>query len=184
MSTVILTDHIETPVGPMLLMVRGDRIIGLEFVDRPERYLKDLRHRFGEFEFRQTPDPRGFSGRLRAYFAGDIRALDQLPTEGGGTTFQERVWAELRRIPAGTTISYGALAERLGDRKATRAVGLANGRNPISVVVPCHRVIGTDGSLTGYGGGVPRKKWLLAHEGIASRKEMTKGQADLFSGGL
>ncbi len=184
MSTIILTDQIETPIGPMLLMVRDDRIIGLEFDDQPERYLKDLRHRFGEFTFAETSNPRGFSDQLRAYYAGDIRAIEALPTIGGGTPFQERVWAELRRIPAGTTISYGELAVRLGDKKATRAVGLANGRNPISVVVPCHRVIGADGSLTGYGGGVPRKKWLLAHEGVVPAKERTSRQADLFSGGF
>ncbi|WP_371744667.1 methylated-DNA--[protein]-cysteine S-methyltransferase [Nordella sp. HKS 07] len=122
-------------------------------------------------------------GSLRAYYAGDIGAVDELATEGGGTPFQERVWAELRRIPVGTTISYGELAVRLGDKKATRAVGLANGRNPISVVVPCHRVIGADGSLTGYGGGVPRKKWLLAHEGVVLRESCAARQADLFSGG-
>jgi methylated-DNA-[protein]-cysteine S-methyltransferase len=184
MSTIILADHIETPIGPMLLMVRNDRIIGLEFDDQPERYLKDLRHRFGEFTFVETANPCGFSDQLRTYYAGDIRAVDTLPTIGGGTPFQERVWAELRRIPAGTTISYGELAVRLGDKKATRAVGLANGRNPISVVVPCHRVIGADGSLTGYGGGVPRKKWLLAHEGAVPRKEQGSHQADLFSGGF
>ena len=180
MSTIILTDRIETPIGPMLLMVRDDRIIGLEFDDQPERYLKDLRQRFGEFTFAETANPCGFADQLRAYYAGDIRAVDPLPTTGGGTPFQERVWAELRRIPAGTTISYGELAVRLGDKKATRAVGLANGRNPISVVVPCHRVIGADGSLTGYGGGVPRKKWLLAHEGVVPRKEQAGRQADLF----
>lgn len=185
MSTVIFSDHVETPVGPMLLMVRDDCIIGLEFDDQPERYLKDLRRRFGAFDFKETANPCGFSDRLRAYYAGDIRAVDDLPTEGGGTPFQERVWAELRRIPAGTSISYGELAVRLGDKKATRAVGLANGRNPISVVVPCHRVIGADGSLTGYGGGVPRKKWLLAHEGVPLRNtEGASRQADLFSGGF
>lgn len=184
MSTIILTDHVETPIGPMLLMVRSDRIIGLEFDDQPQRYLKDLRHRFGEFELIEAANPCGFSDRLRAYYGGDIGAVDALPTDGGGTPFQERVWTELRRIPAGTTISYGELAVRLGDRKATRAVGLANGRNPISVVVPCHRVIGADGSLTGYGGGVPRKKWLLAHEGATVREGRANRQADLFSGGF
>lgn len=183
MSTIILTDHVETPIGPMLLMVRNDRIIGLEFNDQPERYLKDLRHRFGEFVFEESANACGFTHRLRTYYAGEIRAVDDLPTEGGGTPFQERVWAELRRIPAGTTISYGELAVRLGDRKATRAVGLANGRNPISVVVPCHRVIGADGSLTGYGGGVPRKKWLLAHEGVMLGNARRARQGDLFSGG-
>ena len=95
----------------------------------------------------------------------DPNAIEGIPTDGGGTEFQRKVWDELKRIPCGVTISYGTLAKRLGDANLMRAVGLANGRNPISIVVPCHRVIGADGSLTGYGGGLPRKEWLLKHEG-------------------
>ena len=180
MSTVILTDRVETPIGPMLLMVGDDVVIGLEFDDQPERYMKDLRHRFSDFVMREKPNPCGFSDRLRAYYAGDLSALDNLPVKGGGTPFQERVWAELRRIEIGTTISYGELAARLGDTKAVRAVGLANGRNPISVAVPCHRVIGSDGTLTGYGGGLPRKAWLLNHEGVSVRNDRIARQSDLF----
>lgn len=179
MST-ILTDHVETPIGPMLLMVEDDMVIGLEFDDQPERYMKDLRRRYPDLVMKETANPRGFSDHLRAYYKGDLAALDSLPTMGGGTAFQERVWAELRRIPVGTTISYGELAGRLGDRNAMRAVGLANGRNPISVVVPCHRVIGSDGTLTGYGGGLPRKTWLLNHEGVPIRNGRVDRQADLF----
>ena len=101
--------------------------------------------------------------QLRAYFAGELSqfVLELAPR---GTPFQQRVWEALRLIPYGSTTTYGKLAEALGDPRATRAVGLANGRNPISIVIPCHRVIGADGSLTGYGGGMPRKQWLLAHE--------------------
>lgn len=180
MSTVILTDHVETPIGPMLLMVEGDMMIGLEFDDQPERYMKDLRRRFPDMELREKVNPCGFSDHLRAYYQGELDAVDGLPAQGGGTPFQERVWAELRRIPVGTVISYGELATRLGDKNAMRAVGLANGRNPISVVVPCHRVIGADGTLTGYGGGLPRKTWLLNHEGVPVRNGRVDRQTDLF----
>ncbi len=180
MSTVILTDHVETPIGPMLLMVEGDLMIGLEFDDQPERYMKDLRRRFPDMELCERVNPCGFSDHLRAYYQGELDAVDGLPAQGGGTPFQERVWAELRRIPVGTVISYGELATRLGDKNAMRAVGLANGRNPISVVVPCHRVIGADGTLTGYGGGLPRKTWLLNHEGVPVRNGRVDRQTDLF----
>lgn len=180
MSTTLLTDHVETPIGPMLLMVEDDVMIGLEFDDQPERYMKDLKRRYPDLAMRETVNPCGFSDHLRAYYAGDVTAVDGLPVQGGGTPFQERVWAELRRIPVGTTISYGELATRLGDKNAMRAVGLANGRNPISVVVPCHRVIGSDGTLTGYGGGLPRKTWLLNHEGVPIRNGRVDRQNDLF----
>ena len=137
------------------------------------RIEKEMKLRFGDGQIVPADDPFGLSTRVRAYFGGDLHAIDGIPTDGGGTDFQRRVWAELKRIPCGVTISYGELARRLGDKNAMRAVGLANGRNPIAVVVPCHRVIGADGSLTGYGGGIERKKWLLAHEGRAQ-------QGDLF----
>jgi methylated-DNA-[protein]-cysteine S-methyltransferase len=180
MTTIILTDRVETPIGPMLLMVEDDVVIGLEFDDQPERYMKDLQHRFSDFVMRAKANPCGFSDHLRAYYAGDLSAVDDLPVKGAGTPFQERVWAELRRIKAGTTVSYGELAARLGDTRAVRAVGLANGRNPISVVVPCHRVIGSDGTLTGYGGGLPRKAWLLSHEGVCVRNSRVDRHSDLF----
>jgi methylated-DNA-[protein]-cysteine S-methyltransferase len=180
MSTIILTDHVETPIGPMLVMVEDDVVVGLEFDDQPERYMKDLRHRFPDFVMQERANPRGFSDHLRAYYGGDLSALDDLPVKGGGTPFQERVWAELRRIKVGTTVSYSELAVRLGDKKAVRAVGLANGRNPISLAVPCHRVIGSDGMLTGYGGGLPRKAWLLSHEGVSVSNGRVNWQSDLF----
>jgi len=102
---------------------------------------------------------------LKAYFDGDLEAIDGLDVGKPGTAFQREVWAELRNIPCGTTISYAELAERIGRPKAVRAVGTANGANPISIVVPCHRVIGANGTLTGYGGGLENKRWLLVHEG-------------------
>ncbi len=103
--------------------------------------------------------------QLDAYFAGDLTTFD-LPLAAGGTPFQQRVWAALLTIPFGHTTSYGTLAARIGEPKASRAVGAANGRNPISIIVPCHRVIGSSGKLTGYGGGMERKRWLLVHEGV------------------
>jgi methylated-DNA-[protein]-cysteine S-methyltransferase len=105
--------------------------------------------------------------RLQAFFSGDISAIAGIPVETGGTTFQRDVWAALRQIPAGETWSYGQLARHIGRPAAVRAVGAANGANPIGVVVPCHRVIGANGSLTGYGGGIDRKEWLLNHERTA-----------------
>ena len=102
---------------------------------------------------------------IESYFAGDIAAIDRIPVDLGGTPFQQEVWTRLRRIPAGSTTSYGELARALGSPGAMRAVGMANGRNPVPIVVPCHRVIASDGTLGGYGGGLPIKRWLLAHEG-------------------
>jgi methylated-DNA-[protein]-cysteine S-methyltransferase len=119
-----------------------------------------------------------------AYFDGDLTAIEGIPTDGGGNAFQQRVWDELKRIPCGTTLSYGELARRIGEpqAQAAQAVGVANAQNPIPVVVPCHRVIGADGSMTGYGGGLHRKEWLLAHEGLLIYGHRLTAQADLFSG--
>jgi methylated-DNA-[protein]-cysteine S-methyltransferase len=109
---------------------------------------------------------RDAARQLAAYFAGELRAFE-LALVPKGTAFQQRVWTALQQIPYGTTMSYGQLANVLGDARAVRAVGLANGRNPIAIIIPCHRVIGANGSLTGYGGGLHRKQWLLAREGAA-----------------
>ncbi|CAN5502183.1 methylated-DNA--[protein]-cysteine S-methyltransferase [soil metagenome] len=172
-SVKIGIDRIATPLGKMLMMVRGTALVLLEFDDEGERDL-------ASFDVEETANPCGYSDRIRAYFDGELAAIDSIPTEGAGTPFQQRVWSELRRIPCGTTLSYGGLAERLGDKNLMRAVGLANGSNPIAVVVPCHRVIGADGSLTGYGGGLPRKSWLLNHEGVPVRNGRIDRQGDLF----
>jgi len=161
-------DPLDTPLGELLLAVRPDdaRVCALEFADGRDRVRRALHARFPELELEPVRDPFGYSGRVRAYFAGELHALDDLPTAGGGTPFQERVWAALRDVRAGTTRSYGELARVLGCPGSARAVGLANGRNPIAIAVPCHRVIGAYGTLTGYGGGLPRKRWLLHHEGV------------------
>jgi len=113
--------------------------------------------------------PGGVRDAFGAYFAGRLDALSGLAWRTGGTVFQRAVWAALCTIPIGQTLSYKGLAEQIGSPKAMRAVGLANGSNPVGIVVPCHRVIGADGGLTGYGGGLERKRWLLAHEGAAFR---------------
>ncbi len=163
--TEIFEDHVDSPIGRMILLARNGVLLLLEFEEAGDRVARELKARFGEYALVPKSNPYGLSDRIRAYFAGDLGAIDDIATDGGGTPFQRRVWEELKRIPRGTTISYGELARRIGNPNAMRAVGLANGRNPVSVVVPCHRVIGADGSLTGYGGGMKRKEWLLRHEG-------------------
>lgn len=176
-ANAILSDHFDTPIGTMVLMARDNVLLLLEFDDATDRVAREIAKRFGEIEIVPAANPFGFCERLKAYFAGELSGIEGINTDGGGTEFQRRVWAELKRIPCGVTISYGELARRLGDRNAMRAVGLANGRNPISVVVPCHRVIGADGAMTGYGGGIERKIWLLRHEGVKTGRD----QGELFS---
>jgi methylated-DNA-[protein]-cysteine S-methyltransferase len=166
---IIETAELETPIGPIVLAMRAGSLCAVGFDGDWSRVHQMLRRRFPAAELRSVEDPGGFLTRMRAYFDGDLTALDSIPVDLGGTPFQAKVWNALRRIPAGQTISYGDLALAIGEPKAVRAVGLANGANPVAIVVPCHRVIGADGSLTGYGGGIERKRWLLAHE----RKETT-----------
>lgn len=163
--SAILSDRIATPIGPMVLLARDGILLLLEFEDATDRVAREMKLRFGAADHQPTDDPFRLSSRLRDYYAGNLKAVEGIETDGGGTEFQRRVWAKLKRIACGITISYGELARRLGDKNAMRAVGLANGRNLISIVVPCHRVIGADGAMTGYGGGVERKVWLLKHEG-------------------
>lgn len=157
--------ELETPIGGLALYTREGVLCGLSFAHRGAH--EWLERRWPEAEIREASDPGGVATRLRAYFAGDLRAIDDIAVDTGGTPFQQRVWKALREIPVGQTTSYGALALRLGAPTAVRAVGAANGRNPIAVVIPCHRVIASDGTLCGYGGGLPRKQWLLEHERAA-----------------
>jgi methylated-DNA-[protein]-cysteine S-methyltransferase len=161
----LLTDKIESPIGDVLLAAADGKLIALEFAPARGRFDADLESRFGACTLKPARNPFGFSDRVRAYFRRELAALDDIPVNGGGTAFQRKVWATLREIPAGATKSYSELAAAVGRPNAVRAVGMINGRNPISIVVPCHRVIGKDGSLTGYGGGLDRKRWLLQHEG-------------------
>jgi methylated-DNA-[protein]-cysteine S-methyltransferase len=164
-NVTLRTTQIETPEGAIVFARSGDRLCALGFADHWPRLLAGLRRRFGDIEIRPDPDG-GKPGRaLRRYLGGDLDALEGLEVDTAGTPFQEKVWSRLRKIPAGRTISYAQLARAVGDASAVRAVAGANARNPVSIVVPCHRVIASDGKLSGYGGGVARKRWLLAHEG-------------------
>lgn len=151
-------DDIPTPIGEACLICDDSGSLQLFGWYKRDR----LASRFVDLTPRHNPF--GLSAAMEAYFRGDVHVIDDLPVTFCGTAFQVKVWNALRTIPAGETTSYGALAKKIGEAKAVRAVGLANGANPIAVIVPCHRVIGSDGSLTGYGGGLDRKKWLLAHE--------------------
>jgi methylated-DNA-[protein]-cysteine S-methyltransferase len=163
-------DHTKTPIGRLAVVSdEQGRLRAVHFADHEPRLARELRRLYGENGFVLEParDPAGLTSALDAYFAGDLRIIDRLPVETGGTPFQRSVWAALRTIPCGTTLSYAALARQIERPSAVRAVGLANGANPVAVVVPCHRVIGSNGSLTGYGGGMERKRWLLAHEAAA-----------------
>ena len=161
----LMMDTIPSPIGKITLVTRGEALCALDFEDCRERTESYLAAQFGEVPSNRTADPGGFSTRLKAYFAGELDALDEFAVETRGTEFQREVWARLKKIPVGATISYGELAASIGRPNASRAVGMANGQNPVSLVLPCHRVIGTDGALTGYGGGIERKRWLLKHEG-------------------
>jgi methylated-DNA-[protein]-cysteine S-methyltransferase len=166
----LLIDTLDTPTGELAIVADAQgNLRSLEWTDHDERMRRLLRLHYGAGGFVLEPsrDPGGLTRALRAYFAGDLAAIDRLPVATGGTPFQRLVWRALRDIPCGTTVSYGELARRIGRAEAVRAVGLANGANPVGIVVPCHRVIGADGALTGYGGGIERKRWLLAHEGAA-----------------
>ncbi len=163
--TTLETAGVPSPIGTIRVFVREGALVALAVGEEDEWAPRVLARRFGEVGLEERPDPAGAVTRLRRYFAGDLRAIDALAVDPGGTPFQRRVWAALREIPVGTTVAYSALARRLGDPLAVRAVAAANGRNPVGIVIPCHRVIGADGSLVGYGGGLPRKRWLLAHEG-------------------
>lgn len=164
---ILTLDRVASPIGTMLLGCdQAGRLRALDFADFEPRMEVLLRRHYGVAGFTLTAGkaPREITDSLRAFFAGEIDALAAIQVQTGGTDFQRRVWAALRTIPGGATATYGELAIKLGRAGASRAVGLANGSNPIAIVVPCHRVIGSDGSLTGYGGGLERKRWLLAHE--------------------
>jgi methylated-DNA-[protein]-cysteine S-methyltransferase len=166
---MILVQTIDSPIGPLTAAERAGRVCLLHFgPDGPA--IDQTFDRWYPGEARARQPIAAVASVLRRYFDGDLAALDNVPVELNGTPFQKKVWQALRRIPCGTTTSYGELARRIGETAAIRAVGAANGANPVAVIVPCHRVIGADGSLTGYGGGLDRKQWLLAHEGVVGRR--------------
>ncbi|HYC73302.1 methylated-DNA--[protein]-cysteine S-methyltransferase [Brevundimonas sp.] len=160
-------DRVATPVGEVLLVTdAGGAVRALDFSDYEARMLRLLRRHCGaDPVLVEGRGPDGIRRAVEAYFSGDVRALDGVVVKTGGTAFQRAVWDALRAIPAGETRSYGQLAAAIGSPRAVRAAGLANGQNPVAVIVPCHRVIGANGTLTGYAGGLERKRWLLSHEG-------------------
>jgi methylated-DNA-[protein]-cysteine S-methyltransferase len=163
-------DRLATPIGEALIVTdEAGSLRALDWADCESRMGHLLRLHYGSIVPEQGAAPRNIKCPLQSYFEGELGCLGAIAWRTAGTPFQRTVWTALTTIAPGATLSYGALAARLGCPKSVRAVGLANGTNPISVVVPCHRVIGADGSLTGYGGGIERKRWLLNHEGAAFR---------------
>jgi len=152
---------IDSPIGPLTLIGRDGRLVGVLMQEM--RHEPDAATLGDAVPVDSQPVLAAAADQLDAYFRGELTSFD-LPLELDGTPFQQTVWSELRDIPYGETLSYGELAMRIGQPSASRAVGLANGRNPVAIVVPCHRVIGADGSLTGFGGGIATKKFLLEHE--------------------
>jgi methylated-DNA-[protein]-cysteine S-methyltransferase len=162
-----LLDRIATPIGVALLVTDAEgHLCALDWADYEHRMVELMRQQYGRSELVEAKAPATIRTALKDYFAGNLGGLRVIRCRFGGTSFQREVWLALCKIAPGTTISYGALAKCIDRPKAVRAVGHANGANPISVVVPCHRVIGSNGTLTGYGGGLDRKRWLLAHEGV------------------
>ena len=155
----------KSPVDDLLLVTDGDGILrSLDFADKESRMNRLLRLHYGTYTLKEGAAPKSVTRALKAYFDGDMEALNAVRIATGGTDFQRAVWKGLRAIPSGATQTYGELADSIGRAGASRAVGAANGSNPIAIVVPCHRVIGANGTLTGFAGGLGRKKWLLDHE--------------------
>ena len=171
-------DRVKTPIGALLVVSDDDgKLRAAEFHDHEDRMHRSLRLSTaakGGYALRKARAPATIRDPIAAYFAGELDAIDTMEIATGGTPFQQKVWRALRRIKPGKTLTYGALAVRIGEDKAIRAVGAANGANPVSVIVPCHRLIGANGSLIRYGGGIERKRWLLQHEGAALNETATR----------
>ena len=160
-------DRLQTPIGVALLVTDAEGVLrALDWEEYQPRMNELLRLQYRAVVLHDARAPKDMRAALSAYFEGDLASLHTIKWRVAGTPFQRKVWNALPRIPVGTTMSYGRLAAQLGTPDAMRAVGHANGSNPISVVVPCHRLIGANGSLVKYGGGLERKRWLLAHEGV------------------
>ena len=160
-------DRLSTPIGTALLVTDADgHLRALDWEDHETRMRELLRLHYGAVNLKPARAPRDMRTALADYFKGDLDRLETIRWRVAGTPFQQKVWRALSKIPAGTTMSYGALATKIKMPSAVRAVGHANGSNPISVVLPCHRLTGANGSLVKYGGGLERKRWLLQHEGV------------------
>jgi methylated-DNA-[protein]-cysteine S-methyltransferase len=161
--------ELETPIGTLMTVGGTEGLCAVAFDGGAEEIEHWLARRFGPVELRSVATLPKITAPLKAYFAGDLEALERIPVDTGGTAFQREVWLRLRKVRAGSTVAYGELARAIGRPAATRAVAAANAHNPIPIVVPCHRVIAADGSLWGYGGGLDRKRWLLRHEGAIGK---------------
>lgn len=160
-------DKIESEIGEIVVVTDGESLVALDYADYEPRMRKLLAARYGDYILTRQENPGGISGKVRAYLGGDFHSLDDIPVNTGGTPFQQEVWQALRTIPAGTFVSYKELAQKVGHPTAYRAVGMTNSLNPVAIVLPCHRVVGANAALTGYAGGLERKRWLLRHEGAA-----------------
>jgi methylated-DNA-[protein]-cysteine S-methyltransferase len=162
----IMTAELDSPIGAIRMAATDRGLCALEFTDQWYKAERRLARRFGGVDLKRAENPHDAVEALAAYLRGDLRALDAVAVDPGGTPFQQKVWQVLRTIQAGQTLSYGQLAAAVDLPTGPRAVGAANGSNPVSIIIPCHRVIRSDGSLCGYGGGLERKHWLLTHEGV------------------
>lgn len=162
--------EIESPIGTIYVVSDKTHLRALDFVGNETRLQRILTNQYGRYTIQSSAGSIGIAARLKDYFEGDLHAGDRLAMATNGTEFQEQVWAALRAIPAGKTVSYSDIANEIGRPNACRAVGLANGSNPIAIFVPCHRVIGANKSLTGYAGGIERKQWLLEHERMLTER--------------
>jgi len=163
-ATVVARFRLRTAIGDLTGYARDGALCALDFGTRDGNGRVVLERRLGALDVRDEGGAREAKRALEAYFAGELAALEAIAVDPGGTGFQARIWAALRRIPAGRTVSYTDLARAVGAPSAVRAAGSANGQNPVPVVIPCHRVVRSDGTLGGYGGGLDRKRWLLDHE--------------------
>lgn len=178
--TAVYLDRLDSPLGPLLLAHAGGQLCMLDFDEYQQRFQTLLMRRFGNVLMEEKAIDAALRDALLAYLAGALEALDDIPVHAVGTSFQQLVWQTLRKIPPGETWTYSQLAHFIGRPGSQRAVGLANSQNPVAIVVPCHRVIGSNGELTGYAGGMERKRWLLLHEGIQLPDKKGR-QADLFN---
>jgi methylated-DNA-[protein]-cysteine S-methyltransferase len=162
----LFLDQMPSPIGELRLVwqPQSDVLRALEFDDHGSRLEQSLRLQYPGHRLAPARAPESIRHPIEAYFQGNLTAIDTIPVQTNGTPFQLQIWAALRTIPVSSTTTYGELATRIGRPGASRAVGLANGSNPVAIVVPCHRVIGANGKLVGYGGGIDRKRWLLTHE--------------------
>lgn len=171
-ATALLSGTIDTPIGAIAVLEdQAGALFMVEFSDCEHRIERWLRRRFDSGRYVLAPGflSVGIRDIFGAYFDGDVSILRDIPLRLDGTPFQNEMWTALRGIEPGETLAYGAFAERLGRPQSARAVGHANGANPLSIVVPCHRLVGSDGALTNYGGGIERKRWLLDHEARHAR---------------